>query len=62
MNAHQRAEQITALYAELTSNDVDNEALLVDLFTDIALWGYANGLDSAEAARAALELHVPAEI
>ncbi|WP_329101136.1 hypothetical protein [Streptomyces sp. NBC_01439] len=55
-----RAMQIMTRYVEMTGGPMDSVAL-TDVITDLALWGYSNGLDSADAVRSAMETHVPAE-
>ncbi|MFD3933769.1 hypothetical protein ACFWSF_00380 [Streptomyces sp. NPDC058611] len=59
-NALNRAEQIMTQYVEMTGGPMDSIAL-TDAITDLALWGYSNGFDSAESVREAMETHVPAE-
>ncbi|MFF3774318.1 hypothetical protein [Streptomyces sp. NPDC002232] len=59
-DAINRAEQIMSRYAEMTGDLIDaNE--LTDAITDLVLWGFKNGLDSADSVRAAMALHAPAE-
>ncbi|MFD9103935.1 hypothetical protein ACFVZN_22955 [Streptomyces virginiae] len=55
-----RAGQIMSRHVEMTGGPMDSVAL-TDVITDLALWGYSNGFDSADAVRSAMETHVPAE-
>ncbi|MEV7579815.1 hypothetical protein [Streptomyces erythrochromogenes] len=55
-----RATQIMTRYVEMTGGPMDSTAL-TDVITDLALWGYNNGFDSADAVREAMDTHVPAE-